>query len=217
MKIQIVVLLFTILCICNASVENLIYLMKDQVDLDAFAKKHANMHVDARAELLVKTLVATAKNGQSQFISWLDGQGIQFTSYHLPSFVAARMDRHVPKAIMDASVRMIIPNSIVKADLENVESTSFESKNSIDWNVKWIKASDLHEKGITGKGMVVANSDTGIKWNHPALLPSYRGRGVDGSVNHNYAWWDALHHPIDKPENVCGYNLTIPCDDYVFE
>jgi len=42
---------------------------------------------------------------------------------------------------------------------------------------------------------------------------SYRGN-KSNEFKHDYAWYDAIHDKIDRYPNVCGYNLTKPCDDY---
>jgi len=62
--------------------------------------------------------------------------------------------------------------------------------------------------GHTGKGFTVAIADTGIQWDHPALQPQYRGF-VDGVIDHNYNWWDAVHTTGSR----CGASSQVPCDD----
>ena len=53
-------------------------------------------------------------------------------------------------------------------------------------------------------------ADTGVDWNHPALLPQYRG--WDGAAaSHAYNWHDAIHDA--DPLNACGSNSPEPCDD----
>ena len=55
-------------------------------------------------------------------------------------------------------------------------------------------------EGITGEGIVVANLDTGVDWDHPALKPHYRGWN-GSTANHEYNWHDV--------RTSCG---AIPCD-----
>jgi hypothetical protein len=46
------------------------------------------------------------------------------------------------------------------------------------------------------------------------LRKNYRGLKADGTVDHNYNWWDGVKKPIVvKKANVCGYNVSYPCDD----
>ena len=57
--------------------------------------------------------------------------------------------------------------------------------------------------GDKGAGTVVANIDTGVQYNHPALVNQYRGNLGGGNFDHNYNWWD--------PSHVCSNNT--PCDN----
>ena len=65
-----------------------------------------------------------------------------------------------------------------------------ESPAAIEPNITFINAHDVWAMGITGQGTVMAGNDTGLDWDHPALINQYRG--WDGTTaDHNYNWWDA--------------------------
>jgi hypothetical protein len=49
----------------------------------------------------------------------------------------------------------------------------------------------------------VASIDTGVQFDHPALAAQYRGKNPDGTVDHNYNWFD--------PAGVCPTDA--PCDN----
>lgn len=72
---------------------------------------------------------------------------------------------------------------------------------STEWNVAAVHAPGVWAKGFTGQGIVVASIDTGVQFDHPALVDQYRGN-LGGSMNHNYNWWDAT-----------GTCASAPCDD----
>ena len=61
------------------------------------------------------------------------------------------------------------------------------------WNIEATGAPQVwSELGVTGRGVVVANMDSGVDWSHPALQPQYRGYpGAGGVVQHDYNWFDA--------------------------
>ena len=59
--------------------------------------------------------------------------------------------------------------------------------------------------GDRGEGIVVANIDTGVQFNHPALVGQYRGNLGGGTFDHNYNWFD--------PSKVCGSPSLVPCDN----
>ncbi len=76
----------------------------------------------------------------------------------------------------------------------------------IEWSILHINADAIWDEGYTGEGIVVANLDTGVQWDHPALINQYRG--WNGSeADHDYNW------------HACSTNYTcpdasVPCDDY---
>ena len=54
-----------------------------------------------------------------------------------------------------------------------------------------VNAPQVWAQGFTGQGIVVADLDTGARWDHDALKPSYRG--WDGvTVTHDYNWFDPV-------------------------
>ncbi len=62
-----------------------------------------------------------------------------------------------------------------------------------NWNIDLVDAERVwDELGITGEGAVVANIDTGVDWDHPALQSKYRGynAGGPGIHVHDYNWFD---------------------------
>jgi subtilisin family serine protease len=85
--------------------------------------------------------------------------------------------------------------------------------NTVEWNSSKVRAPDVWGLGFSGQGIVVAGQDTGIQWNHPALIGKYRG--WDGAqADHDYNWHDAIHGDIPPADtNPCGYNSATPCDD----
>lgn len=63
---------------------------------------------------------------------------------------------------------------------------------SIEWNIQKIGADKVwNELGITGQGVTVADLDTGVNWEHPALKNAYRGWNGN-SADHTYNWYDAF-------------------------
>ena len=75
-----------------------------------------------------------------------------------------------------------------------------------EWGLDNIRAPAAWQAfGALGDGIVVANIDTGVQYDHPALVNQYRGRQADGSFNHNYNWYD--------PSNSCGSPSLVPCDN----
>ena len=58
---------------------------------------------------------------------------------------------------------------------------------------------------ITGTGVVVANLDTGVDWQHPALQANYRGNNPKGLPNHHFSWFDATPDGAQYPYDGYGH------------
>ena len=79
----------------------------------------------------------------------------------------------------------------------------------IEPNLLRVNADEVWALGYTGQGVVVAGKDTGIDWDHPALVNQYRGQ-QPGYGRHDYNWHDAIH----SGGGSCGADSPEPCDDY---
>jgi subtilisin family serine protease len=92
-----------------------------------------------------------------------------------------------------------IPDPIV-----NATGTSGTGVDTVEWGVDRIRAPQVWSQfGTRGEGIVVANIDTGVQFDHPALAAKYRGRDANGAIDHNYNWFD--------PSEVCP--TQAPCDN----
>ena len=58
--------------------------------------------------------------------------------------------------------------------------------------------------GFVARESCLAGNDTGLDWDHPALINQYRGwNGV--TADHNYNWWDATRTYPDGPNDGGGH------------
>ena len=62
---------------------------------------------------------------------------------------------------------------------------------AVEWNVDRVGATKVWAAGYNGTGVTVGVVDTGIDVNHPALKAAYRGTKADGTMDHNYNFFDA--------------------------
>jgi subtilisin family serine protease len=63
---------------------------------------------------------------------------------------------------------------------------------------------------IDGEGIVVASIDTGVFYQHEALVQQYRGNNGDGTFDHDYNWYA----PTITATVQCGGEAAIaPCDE----
>lgn len=59
----------------------------------------------------------------------------------------------------------------------------------IEWSIEWVKANKVWEKGYKGKNFTIASADTGVQWEHEAIMKNYRGYNeATGTATHDYNW-----------------------------
>lgn len=100
---------------------------------------------------------------------------------------------------LDSSQQLAVSNQ----QSLNLLVSSLQSPLAPEWNITKINADDVWATyGITGTGVLVANLDSGVQYNHPALVRQYAGNTGGGTFNHNFHWYDAT-----------GLDLFVPFDD----
>jgi serine protease AprX len=179
----------------------------------------SGMKDDARAAQLVNSLMSTSDETQQNARDYLAAQKIHYKSYWVANVMAVEGNWQVVEKIASyPEVELIEPDRSFAVDLE-VADTGDESQLGIqalgvvESGLAQVHAPLLWARGETGVGIVYAVADTGVYWQHAALINQYRG--WDGvTTSHAYNWWDAIHADIDGNTNSCGYSVAYPCDDY---
>ena len=165
---------------------------------------------EAKTRFVVQTLSAHASTSQARLRAALRARGWDFSPLWLTNqivirnanralveWLAARDD--VAYVDLDVKMRGIqhrpLPRPIPHSPL------------LVEWGVQRVNAPQVWALGYTGQGIVVANLDTGVRWDHDALKPNYRGwNGV--TVTHDYNWFDAAPDsgpPSPVPQDLNGH------------
>jgi len=173
-----------------------------------------------RPQYVFEKLTSWSSETQVSLKNLLKNANVEFSSYWITNIIVATTNLSV---LMDVAsmddVQNVQPNREFKVPLETPDFIEVEQQNdslkrqaeTIEWNLEWIDAPTVwNTYGYRGDGFVVANADTGVTWNHPALISQYRGYNNNPTPNHNYHWWDAIHN---GGNNRCGLNTVAPCDD----
>jgi len=167
----------------------------------------------AQARVIVEALRGTAAANQAPVRAQLDALGARNRSYWIVNLLTVEGNRAVVDAMAARpDVLAIETDRAFRVPLETAEAVGPQAATAVEWNLSWVNAPSVWALGDTGQNTVYANADTGVQWNHPALVAHYRGWN-GATANHNYSWWDAIHADIDGNGNPCGFNLTAPCDD----
>jgi len=183
--------------------------LKSQVNTRLVAAQNAGFPGQA----VYTALSQAARTTQPAVVAALRQLGAPAATYTVVNLVATQGDRPVVDAMAARpDVAYITPDDAFKVPLEQPEAVA-AAPQAVQWNLSLVHADSLWAKGITGQGIVYANADTGVDWQHPALKSHYRG--WDGlEEEDNYNWWDAIHTSISGTTNPCGYSTSHPCDDY---
>jgi len=176
-------------------------LFRDKADLSA-AKGISSWN--ARGQYVYDRLGATASSSQAGVKALLGVRGVKYNAFRIVNAIrvlngdaalAAELARRPEVSRLVAPQTLSIPKPRQGAGRSVTAA--------IEWGVQNIRADDVWSTfGVRGRGIVVANVDTGVQYNHPALSRQYRGRRPSG-INHNYNWWD--------PSNICAGD--VPCDN----
>lgn len=160
----------------------------------------------SRVRYVYERLTSTAERSQADLRATLDGMGATYTPFWITNAILVEGDRALLNRLAThPDVSHIGANATVDL-ITPVEMTPAEfTIQAVEWGIANINADDVWaDFGVTGEGIVVANIDTGVQFNHPALVGQYRGNLGGGSFDHNYNWFD--------PAGICSPG--VPCDNH---
>jgi subtilisin family serine protease len=154
-----------------------------------------------RREFVYHTLVQHANTTQSELRTVFDQLGLQYQPYYLVNSIRVEGGPLVRLwLMMRPEVDRVLDNPRLRPLPEELPQQygSESLPSNLEWNLAQIQADRVwQEFKITGEGIVVGQSDSGVQWDHPELYNSYRGRYGD----HDYNWLDPWYHtlePVDK-------------------
>jgi serine protease AprX len=191
--------------------------LHSQADLSNLSA--APFSADQRGFEVIQSLRQKAASSQPALESALAARGVTYQAFWIVNALAVHGDLALLEYLASRpDVQYIESNRTFKANLETPDpiSDTPQQANAVpEWGLSKVNAPALWSLGITGQGTVYATADTGVQWDHPALINHYRG--WDGATaSHDYNWWDAIHDSsiTGSSSNPCGYNTAVPCDDY---
>ena len=147
-----------------------------------------------RGWFVYNALTRVAQRSQARVIRYLQGRGLGYRSFYTSNsvFVEAGDQGAVDALAAYPEVAAIQAQRILEVHSSSASRPAQEPQGiqGLAWNVAQINADDVWSQfGATGQGIVVANIDTGVQWDHIALIDNYRGWN-GASADHNYNWWD---------------------------
>lgn len=165
--------------------------MKDQADLQT-ATTIAD--VDERRAWVYETLVNQADQSQFNLLTWLDDTDLPYTRYYLVNGIEVQANAFrrwqisrrpdVARVLYSPALRPL-PAS------PGVSPGDAARPDELPWGIEAIGAPRVwRELGVTGQGIVVGQSDSGVDAEHPALASSFRGGAGNGAGRYDFNWFD---------------------------
>jgi subtilisin family serine protease len=170
--------------------ERLFVILADQADVraaDSISER------DARVRYVYETLTQHAGTTQADLRATFDRFGIDYRPYYLVNAlevdggpllrVYLELQPEVDRVIDSPRLRPL-PRRVPPG------TGSYFAPDEPQWNITSIGADRVWaDFGVTGQGIVVGGSDTGVQGDHPALRDGYRGNGEGDDYN----WLDPWH------------------------
>ncbi|MEU8298716.1 S8 family serine peptidase [Micromonospora sp. NPDC048909] len=146
-----------------------------------------------RGTAVAQALRKTADDSQAGIRAELDRAGAKYQSFWATNAIKvssgslAMAQNFAARAEVDA---LYAPIAYKVPEVS--KGTDEKTVNALEWGIANINADDVWSQyGVEGEGITIANIDTGVQFDHPALVNSYRGNNGDGTFDHNYNWFNA--------------------------
>lgn len=152
---------------------------------------------DERGWFVFNILTENAERTQVPILTLLEQQTAASYVNHYKSYwiincieVEGNINSIVSLASMEQVKSIEYPKQMELID-GLLEDSEDGNPDAVEWNIQKILAPEVWANfGVTGQGIVVGNIDTGVEYNHPALINQYRGNLGGGQFDHNYNWYD---------------------------
>lgn len=150
-----------------------------------------SMEWEERGNFVYNALQEAAEESQKDVRAFLDEQGVSYQSFWIENVIIVEKSnfRLFNQLKTFPEIESLRARRIMTV-IEPVKENDASSVLGIEENIAHVAAPDVWNMGYTGKGIIVANIDTGVRYTHQALRSQYRGNLGEGSFNHNYNWWD---------------------------
>ncbi|WP_329121382.1 S8 family serine peptidase [Streptomyces sp. NBC_01465] len=171
--------------------------LKQQADLSAARGKRA--HKD-KAKTAFSSLRTEANSSQKSLASFLDKKKVGHESFWIVNAVKVTGDQKLVdelakrsdvESIVKEQTHQLDRTEAVPSPGTKVDADSGATTVTPEWGVKDIKADQVWDQyEDRGEGIVIASVDSGVQYDHPALVGNYRGNLGDGTFSHDYNFAD---------------------------
>ncbi|SDK51665.1 S8 family serine peptidase [Streptomyces indicus] len=160
----------------------------------------------AKAEAAYDALREHARQNQRSLVSFLDKEKVGHQDFWIADVVRVEGDAELAaKLAARSDVARLVKERRYALDEVEQQGGTVAAAATPQWGVADIKADQVWEQYENrGEGIVIANIDSGVQFDHPDLVANYRGNKGDGRFEHDYNWFD--------PTGQCP-TAGVPCDN----
>ncbi|WP_309484263.1 S8 family serine peptidase [Streptomyces himalayensis] len=177
------------------------------IELDSDADLQAAAQAETKDKMAAEVYEAKkrhAKESQADVVELLKSADVDYTSFWIDNSVKVVGGEELLGKLAELpEVERITADDKITID-EPIKGDTEPTVDAVEWNIDRINAPKVwSELGVRGEGIVVANIDSGVQYDHAAVKNQYRGLNGDGTYDHDYNWFD--------PAAVCS--TAVPCDN----
>jgi len=159
---------------------------------------------EGRKRVIYEELTNFAQEDQQELRSVLDKLGVDYKGYYLVNAIAVD-DGPIIRTLLsnrdDVDRVLKIPRLRPLPANSPTVNGSLSLPDQTLWNLVLIGADRVWvEFGVTGEGIIIGQSDTGVEENHPELKEGYRGSMGDDDYN----WYDPWNSTA-TPGDIAGH------------
>jgi hypothetical protein len=158
-----------------------------------------------RRVMVYDVAVHTADRSQTELRTALDRLGIDYTPYYLVNALEVDTGPLVQRWLENRPEVDRILNSPELRPLPRPSPVTLGTATAPaepQWNLTVIGVPMVWDTfGITGAGIIVGQSDSGVDGQHPEFFSQYRGNQPGGPTGDHFNWfdpWNGTHSPVDS-------------------
>jgi subtilisin family serine protease len=170
---------------------------KGQVDLIVFLREQAQLEPaygiasrPERGQFVYQALQEVADRTQAVLRAELEARGASYHPFFIVNAISVTADQELATwlAARPEVDRLVLDPAFDGLDDPPPGPAAPPGIEAVEWNIARVNADDVWALGYTGQDIVVGSCDTGVDWDHPALINQYRG----GAGDHDYHWYDVF-------------------------
>ncbi|MBI5029225.1 MAG: S8 family serine peptidase [Chloroflexi bacterium] len=181
--------------------EQLFVILKDQADL---SRAPSITDRNERLRFVYSTLTQQANRTQANLRATMNQLGLAYRPYYLVNAMEVNGGPILRAYLMtQLEVDRVIDSPHLRPLPEPLQPSKGDLPAPTEplWNIQFIGVDRVWEElKITGKGIVVGESDSGVQGSHPALRDAYRGK----SSGNDYNWLDPWYGS-NAPTDIGGH------------